>query len=105
MYLMRATIAEYVRKRTSRALVFPMVHLDDPVVLDEPGLVRLVPSDLRATLRENDHVFVEASRVEKGKLYLSVWGYGAHDTKGFRWHCEYASEDGKILCTEDRVNH
>jgi hypothetical protein len=98
-------ITEYVGKRTSRALVFPLAHLDDAVVLDEPALVHLVPSDLQPTLRENDHVFVEASRIEEGKLYLGVWGYGSHDTEGFRWHCEYALDNGKIVCTEDRVTH
>jgi hypothetical protein len=45
-------ITEYVGKRTSRALVFPLAHLDHVVVLDEPGLVQLVPPDLRSTLRE-----------------------------------------------------
>jgi len=98
-------VTEYVGRRTSRALVLPLAHLDDAVVLDEPGLVRLVPSDLRPTLRENDHVFVEASRIEEGKLYLRVWGYGSHDIKGFHWHCEYGLENGKILCTEDHVAH
>ena len=97
-------VTEYVGKRTSRALVFPLAHLDDPVVLDQPELVRLVPSDLRPTLRENDHVFVEASRIEEGKLYLRVWGYGSHDGQGFRWHCEYALDNGKTVCTVDRVN-
>lgn len=96
-------VTQYVGTRTSRALVFPMAHLDAPVVLDEPGLVQLVPSNLRPMLRENDHVFVEASRIEAGKLYLRVWGYGSHDAKGFRWHCEYSLGDGKTFCTEDRV--
>jgi len=95
-------VTEYVGKRTSRALVFPLAHLDDPLLVDEPRLAHLVPSELQSTLRENDHVFLEASRVEAGKLYLNVWGYGAHDAKGFRWKCEYALEDGKTSCVEDR---
>jgi hypothetical protein len=98
-------ITEYVGKRTSRAVVFRLAHPDDAVVLDEPGLALMVPSELRPTLRENDHVFVEASRIEEGKLYLRVWGYGSHDTNGFHWRCEYALEDGKIFCTVDRVSH
>jgi hypothetical protein len=98
-------VTEYVGKRTSRALVFPLAHLDDPVVLDEPGLVYLVTPDLRPKLRENDHVFLEASRIEGGKVYLRVWGYGAHDPNGFRLRCEYALEDGKTVCKDDRVPH
>ena len=97
-------VTEYVGKKTSRALVFPLAHLDDPLLLDEPRLAHLVPSDLQPTLRENDHVFLEASRIQTGKLYLRVWGYGSHDAKGFRWQCEYALEGGKTVCTEDRVS-
>ena len=96
-------VTEYVGTRTSRALVFPLAHLDDPLVLDEPRLSHLLPSDLQSTLRGNEHVFIEASRIEAGKLYFNVWGYGSHDAKGFRWRCEYALEGGKTMCTEDRT--
>jgi hypothetical protein len=98
-------VTDYVGKRTSRALVFPLAHLEDPVVLDEQALVHMVPADLRPMLRENDHDFLEASRIEGGKLYVRVWGYGLHDAKGFRWHCEYALENGNTHCTEDRIAH
>jgi hypothetical protein len=71
-------------------------------MLDKSGLTRLVPADLRSTLRENDHVFVEAARVERDKLYLTVWGYGPHDSNGFRWHCEYSLREGTVSCSEER---
>jgi hypothetical protein len=99
-------VTQYVSKRTSRTLVFPMAHLDDPVLLDQPALVGLVPSEFRPALRENDHVFIEGVRVESDQLHLRVWGRGQRDPGGFRWHCEYALTEGKIIaCNEDRVSH
>ncbi|HST10607.1 MAG TPA: hypothetical protein VLL05_09530 [Terriglobales bacterium] len=91
-------VTEYVGKRTSRALVFSVAQPVDPVVLDKRTLVYLVPATLRATLRENDHVFIEASRVEKETLALRVWGYGQHDSAGFRWNCEYDLQQGSLSC-------
>jgi hypothetical protein len=60
----------------------------------------MVPINLRPQLRENDHVFVEASHVDGEKLTLRVWGYGKHDANGFRWHCEYVLIEGTISCDE-----
>jgi len=96
-------VTEYVGKRTSRALVFSIAHLEEPVMLDQPALIGLVPSDRKATLRENDHVFVEGVRAEPNKLYLRVWGVGQHDPAGFRWQCEYMLQEEKISCTDDRT--
>jgi hypothetical protein len=93
-------VTQYLSKRTSRALVFPVSGLEEPVLLDQPALIRMVPPELRETLRKNDHVFVEASRVEGQTLYLRVWGYGQHDASGFRWGCEYALQEGSISCKE-----
>jgi len=95
-------ITQYVAKRTSRALVFSATGAQDPVILDKSSLTSLVPTELHPALRENDHVFLEASRVEKDTLYLRVWGYGQHDAKGFRWQCAYDLRDGSISCTEER---
>jgi hypothetical protein len=93
-------VTEYVSKRTSRALVFVADGSTDPVVIDKPLLTHLVPDNLRPQLRENDHVFVEASRVEAAMLTLRVWGYGKHDAKGFRWLCEYSLLEGGISCED-----
>jgi len=95
-------VTEYVGKKTSRALVFSAADAIDPVVLDKRTLLRLIPVDLRDTLRENDHVFVEASRVAEQTLHLRVWGYGRHDASGFQWHCEYAFREGTVSCWDDR---
>ncbi len=94
-------VTQYVGKRTSRALVFSATVAEDPVMLDKNGLIRLVPADLRPALRENDHVFVEASHVEHDKLSLTVWGYGPHNTNGFRWRCEYSLREGTVSCSEE----
>jgi hypothetical protein len=98
-------VTEYVGKKTSRARVFPAANPEDAVILDKATLTRLVPVDLRPALRGNDHVFVEASRVEAGKLYLRVWGYGEHDAHGFQWTCEYGLAEGSIICVERIASH
>lgn len=93
-------VTQYMGQQTSRALVFSADGSEDPVVLDKPTLLRLIPVELRDVLRENDHVFIEASRLENETLYLRVWGYGKHDANGFRWGCQYALREEVISCTE-----
>jgi hypothetical protein len=95
-------VTQYVSKRTSRALLFSAVTPQDPVILDKATLIRLVPPELRPSLRENDRVFVEGSRVEQETLHLTVWGYGQHDANGFRYRCQYALREGAIACIEER---
>jgi hypothetical protein len=91
-------VTEYVAKKTSRAWVFSATDQRDPILLDKSTLVRLVPHELRATLEENDHVFVEASRTENETVHLRVWGYGSHDAQGFRWTCAYTMREGTLSC-------
>ena len=93
-------VTQYVSKYASRALVFVADDSRDPVVIDKALLTNLVPVNLRPQLRDNDHVFVEASRVEGETLTLRVWGYGKHDIKGFSWRCEYSLLEGGISCEE-----
>jgi hypothetical protein len=93
-------VTQYVSKHTSRALVFVADNSRDPVVIDKPLLTNLVPVNFRPQLRENDHVFVEASQVEGETLTLRVWGYGKKDATGFRWRCEYSLLEGGISCEE-----
>ena len=98
-------VTQYVGRRTSRALVFSATAVEDPMLLDKITLTRLVPAELRPSLRENDHIFVEGSRVEHDTLYLAVWGYGQHDANGFRWRCEYSLREGTASCVEERGSH
>lgn len=98
-------VTQYVSKRTSRALVFSASSAQDPILLDKATLIRLIPVELRPALRDNDHVFVEGSRVEEDTLHLTVWGYGTHDASGFRYRCEYALREGLISCIEERGSH
>ena len=93
-------VTEYLSKRTSRALIFAADNSRAPVVIDVPLLTRLVPVNLRPQLRENDHVFVEGSQFEGETLTLRVWGYGKHDSNGFRWRCEYSLSSGLVSCEE-----
>jgi hypothetical protein len=74
-------VMQYPSKKTSRALIFATTSTQEPVVLDVPTLIRMVPVGLRPALRENDHAFVEASRLEGEIFYFQVWGYGQHDSK------------------------
>jgi hypothetical protein len=91
-------VTQYLSKKTSRALIFATTSTQEPVVLDVPSLIQMVPAELRPALRENDHAFVEASRLEREIFYFQVWGYGQHDRNGFHWNCEYGLEDGKVSC-------
>jgi len=97
-------VTQYSRK-TSQALVFSADGSQDPVLLDKPTLTHMLPAELRPALRENDHVFVEASRVEEETLYLTVWGYGQHDANGFHWRCQYALREGVVSCGEAVPSH
>ncbi len=73
-------VTEYVGKKTSRARVFHLAA-QEALVFDQPSLIQMVPVELRATLRENNHIFIEASSVEAETVHLRVWGYGPHDTQ------------------------
>jgi hypothetical protein len=98
-------VTEYLNKKTSRAMLFPTAHPDNAVVIDKPTLTQAVPPELRPSLQDNDHVFLEASRVDNGALQLRVWGYGQHDSKGFRWRCEYSLLERTLQCTPQSGNH
>jgi hypothetical protein len=91
-------ITQYVGRKTSRALVFAIVTSADPVLLDAPGLIQMVDVEMRPALRENDHVFVEAARIEGKIFYFRVWGYGKHDPGVFRWSCRYSLTEGVVSC-------
>lgn len=91
-------VTQYVGKRNSRALVYSALGDQEPVLLDQPALIGMVPVETRETLRRNDHVFVEGLSVEGETLHLRVWGYGLHDPNGFRWNCEYSLANGGVSC-------
>ena len=91
-------ITQYVGKRSSRALVYSVSGADELVMLDGSTLIQLLPAESRASLRENDHVFVEASRLDGGTFYFRVWGYGRRDPNGFRWNCECGLRGGRVAC-------
>lgn len=90
-------VTEYVGRKTSRAWVFPMAA-QEVLMFDKPNLIQMVPAELRATLRENDHIFIEASSVEAETVHLRVWGYGPHDTQGFQWSCTYEMSEERMNC-------
>lgn len=91
-------ITQYVSKKTSRALVFAANGAQEPVMLDSSTLVQYLPVEFRPSLREDDHLFVEASRLEGETFYFRVWGYGKHDPNGFRWNCQYSLSEGSVSC-------
>ena len=89
-------VTQYVGKKTSRALVFAISGREEPVILDQSTLVQLLAPEFREHLRGNDHVFIEASRLESEIFYFGAWGYGRSDPNGFRWTCQYSLRDGKV---------
>lgn len=95
-------VTQYVGKRASRVLVISIARPDDSVMIDSATLGRLVPLPLQTTLRQNNHVFVEAGSLESGTLHLTVWGYGPNNLKGFRWRCEYGLSEGALSCADDQ---
>jgi hypothetical protein len=95
-------VTQYLSKKTSRAQIFATTSTQEPVVLDVPTLIRMVPVELRPALRENDHAFVEASRLEGETFYFQVWRYGQHDRNGFHWNCEYKLGVGNLNCEEKK---
>lgn len=95
-------VTQYVGKRASRVLVISIARPDDSVMIDSATLGRLVPLPLQTTLRQNNHVFVEAGSLESGTLHLTVWGYGPNNLKGFRWRCQYALSEGALWCADEQ---
>ncbi len=93
-------VTQYLSKKSSRALVFPAHFDQDPIVLDVTLLSRTAPDELREQLGKNDHAFVEVTRFENKVLSVRVWGYGRRDPSGFRWTCDYATDQKTIVCTK-----
>jgi len=91
-------ITQYVGKKSSRALIFPEAGATEGVMLDSGTLIQLLPVEWRPPLRENDHLFVEATGLEGETFRFRVWGYGKHDPNGFRWNCGYSLGGGTVLC-------
>lgn len=98
-------VTQYVAKKTSRAFIFTSAMGGEAYVLDAPALISLVTVELRPMLRENDHLFVEASSLDGDILRFRVWGYGKHDPNGFRWNCTYAVSNGAVLCQNAPAGH
>lgn len=96
-------VTQYLGKKAARALLVSVTDPADAIMLDSSTLARLVPPHLQPELRQNDHVFIEASRVEGGAWHLHVWGYGWHDPQGFRWNCAYSLREGEISCGEEKA--
>jgi hypothetical protein len=91
-------VTDYVNKKTSRAMVFPVDPARDVLVLDKVQVSSLLPDAQSVHLQQNDHVFVEGSSVEGTVLNLRVWGYGRRDTAGFRYNCRYDLPGGTAVC-------
>jgi len=91
-------VTDYVNKKTSRAMVFPVNPERDILVLDKVKMSSLIPDEQSVHLRQNDHVFVEVSSVEGTALNLRVWGYGRRDAAGFRYVCRYDLPGGTAVC-------
>ena len=96
----RIIATDYVSRRGARALVFSVDPKADAYIVDRIALADRVPSPLASHLQLNDHVFVEAVRMDGSTLVLRAWGYGAHDPGGFRLACELNLEQATASCRE-----
>jgi len=92
-------ITQYSGKKSARALLFSTTS-DDGIMIDAASLAPSLPAGLQATLRDNDHVFIESSRLEGSVFYLRVWGYGHHDPSGFAVNCQYSLQEGTVSCAK-----
>jgi len=97
-------VTEYVGKKTSRAWLFSVGSRHEAIMLDKPTLTHSIPVEFRETLRQNEHVFVEATGVEHDNLQFRVWGYGTHAGTGFRLECEYSLGKEQISCIANHAS-
>lgn len=95
----RIIATDYFGRKGSRALVFSVDPKADGYVVDRDDLAGRVPA-LGVHLRQNDHVFIEAVRVEGELFVLRVWGYGGYDRSGFRFGCTLNLVRGTASCEE-----
>lgn len=96
----RIIVTDYVSRKSARTLVFSADSNVDGYIVDKNHLASLVPASQRTRLRENDHVFVEAVRVDGPILVLRVWGYGTRDPGGFRLSCDYRVDQVTASCRD-----
>jgi hypothetical protein len=94
----RIIATDYVSRRAARALVFSTAPMADAYLIDSTALADRIPLPLASHLRLNDHVFVEAVRLEGDTLVLRAWGYGAHDPGGFRLACRLNLDQAGAAC-------
>ena len=93
-------VTDYVSKRSARAIIFAADNSFDPIVIDKVALERAVPEALRFHLMENDHVYIEASRLDGKNLIFRVWGYGPREPGGFRFLCGFNLDQSTVSCRE-----
>ena len=96
----RIVATDYASRRAARALVFSVEPNSDSFIVDRVALADRIPVQLGSHLRFNDHVFVEAIRMEGGTLVLRAWGYGTQDPSGFHLACRLDLEQASATCEE-----
>ena len=66
-------VTQYLSKKTSRALIFATTSTQEPVVLDVPSLIQMVPVGLRPALRE---MTMPSLRLHGWRARYSTFRYG-----------------------------
>jgi len=97
----RIIATDYVSRRGARVLVFSVDPKADAYIVDRMALADRLPLPLGSQLQFNDHVFVEAARMDGTRLELRAWGYGAHDPGGFHMTCELDLALGTASCRDN----
>jgi hypothetical protein len=93
-------VNEYYTARGARVLVFVTDETIPPVVIDRTRLVKLLDPISSRHLIGNDHVYIEAFKLEGDTLALRLWGYGTQDAKGFDLSCDYNLDSYTASCRE-----
>jgi hypothetical protein len=93
-------VNEYYTARGARALVFATDETISAVVIDRNRLVKLLDPITSRRLLGNDHVYVEAYKLDGNILSLRLWGYGSQDAKGFNFSCDYILNRDAATCWE-----
>ncbi len=87
----RILVNDYYTSNSSRALVFSVEQSAESTIIDKNWLITALPAPQAERLRNNKHVYIQASGMNGDRLLFNVRGYGEGDPAGFRLNCEYAA--------------
>jgi hypothetical protein len=94
-------VNDFFTARGARTLVFQADGKATHVLINANTLATLIPDEIATHLTANDHVFVQAYKLDGKLLGLRAWGFGALDPKGFKLVCDYNLDSGTAVCRSE----